>query len=68
MLQVFNDDITGPGGAEIGVYTAVNGSFESLSGNFTIQYGEGNSTRALAFNATEEEVESALEVGSHPIV
>lgn len=67
MLQVFNGDITGPDGAAIEAYTALNGSFESVSGNFTIQYGEGGSTWALAFNATQDEVENALEVGSQPV-
>lgn len=60
--QVFNDDLSGPDGVSIEIDTAVNGSFEKLSGNFTLQYGANNTTRSLVFNATASEVEDALEV------
>lgn len=61
-FQVFNGDITGPEGSAIEVSTAVNGSFEEISGNFTLQYGADNATWSLPFNATTYEVEEALEV------
>ena len=61
-----NDDITGPEGSAIEVYTAVNGSFDELSGNFTLRYGVENSTWPLPFNATADDVESALEVREAP--
>lgn len=64
--QVFNGDITGPDGAMIEVYTAVNGSFDGLSGNFTLRYGDQNTTWPLPFNATASEVEDALEVSRKP--
>lgn len=62
---MFNDDITGPEGSAIEVTTAVNGSFDELSGNFTLQYGDDNATWPLPFNATADEVEEALEARSY---
>lgn len=59
---MFNDDITGPEGTEITVFTAVNGSFDEHFGNFTLKYGAENATWPLAFNATADDVEEALEV------
>lgn len=61
-LQVFNEDITGPEGSAIEVYTAVNGSFDEPFGNFTLHYGENDTTWPLPFDATADEVEEALEV------
>lgn len=60
--QVFNDDITGPEGSAIEVYTVTNGSFEETSGNFTLRYGVDDATWPLPFYATADEVEEALEV------
>lgn len=64
--QVFNDDITGSDGDAIEIYTAFNGSFDDLSGNFTLKYGIENTTLHLPFNATAGEVEDALEVKRMP--
>lgn len=63
--QVFNEDITGPHGSAIEVTTAINGSFDDLSGNFTLLYGTENATWPLPFNATADEVEEALEVRNY---
>lgn len=65
-IQVFNEDITGPEGYEITVFTAVNGSFDEPFGNFTLKYGAENATWPLAFNATAGDVEEALEVRATP--
>lgn len=61
--KVFNGDLKGPDGAKIEVYTARNGSFESLVGSFVLEYGVHNRTWPLPFNASADEVENALEVG-----
>lgn len=63
---MFNDDVTGPEGAAIQIYTAINGSLDELSGNFTLQYGAENATRPLRYNATADDVEDALEVNRVP--
>lgn len=60
--QVFNDDITGPEGSAIEVFTATNGSFDDPFGNFTLRYGANDTTGPLPFDATADEVEGALEV------
>lgn len=62
---MFNDDITGPDGSVIEVITAINGSFDDLSGNFTLRYGVENATWPLPFNATADEVEEALEARNY---
>lgn len=64
---MFNDDITGPQGAEIQSYTAMNGSFDEISGNFSLKYGVENATEPLLYNATTDDVEGALEVGQVPL-
>lgn len=61
LVQVFNDDITGPDGSVIEVTTVINGSFNELSGNVSLRYGADNATWPLPFNATADEVEEALE-------
>lgn len=61
--QIFNEDITGPEGSTIEVYTATNGSFDEPFGNFTLRYGaDDNTTWPLPIDATAVEVEEALEV------
>lgn len=61
-LQVFGDDLTGPEEVAIEINTLVNGSYDPLSGNFTLRYGAKTTTWPLPFNATADEVEIALEV------
>lgn len=63
LRKVFNGDITGPEDTAIEVDTATNGSYESLSGNFSLIYGERNLTASLPFDASAKDVKDALEVG-----
>lgn len=60
--QVFNEDITGPEGSAVEVFTATNGSFDDPYGNFTLRYGANDTTWSLPLDATADEVEEALEV------
>lgn len=59
---MFHDDLTGPEGTTVEVETVMNGSLNGLSGNFTLYYGTKNTTWPIPFNATEDEMEAALEV------